>query len=65
MASKTQLEYKLLGTKPSKIKSETINLRITASQKEALQALAAAEGRGVSNYLIWKLGLDKTKETKK
>lgn len=46
-------------------KTSTINLRLTASQKEALQALAAAENRGVSNYLIWKLGLDKTKETKR
>lgn len=41
------------------MKTSSINLRLTASQKEALQALAAAEGRGVSNYLIHKLKLGK------
>lgn len=47
------------------MKTASLTIRLTASQKEALQALAAKEGRGVSNYLIWKLGLDKTKEAKR
>jgi uncharacterized protein (DUF1778 family) len=45
-------------------KSSQLTIRLTASQNEALKALAAKCGRGVSNFLIWKLGLDKKQNWK-
>lgn len=41
------------------MKTESLTIRLTASQKEALQVLAKAESRGIASLIIYRLNLDK------